>query len=378
MKKIIKFYLPVILILGLVILFIQPNPYFRRAVIYNIPGINDHELFAERIVKSDAHQPWKISPDFNKYALSSEDSALHDKYKTIAFLVIKDTNLLFENYWEGYSENSVSSSFSMAKSVVSLLIGIALDEGLISSLDEPVSKYIPEFGNKKYNITIRDLLAMGSGLKWNETYYNPFSVTTKAYYGTNLNKLVLRSKSVKSPGEKFEYITANTQLLSIILNNVTNKTMSEYTSEKLWKPLGAKNDAAWSLDQENGSEKAATFFNSNARDYARIGQLLLNNGSWKGKQLISESYLKDALTPALHQVDENNKPVDFYGYQWWICNYNGTMVYYARGILGQYIISIPDKNIVVVRLGHIRSKERINHHPVDLYGYLDLALKIAK
>lgn len=378
MKKVFKIYLPIIVLLGLIFLIFQPNPYLRRAIIYNTPDISDHEIFAERIVKSDKHQPWKISSNFNSYNLTPSDSLLFNEYKTVAFVVVKDTSIIFEKYWEGYSENSISSSFSMAKSVVGLLVGIAIDDGLISSVDDPVSKYIPKFENEKYNITIRDLLTMSNGLDWNETYSNPFSVTTKAYYGNNLNRLVLKSKSINPPNKKFEYNTASPQLLSIILKTVTNQTLSEYTSEKLWKPLGAKNDAAWSLDQKNGVEKAATFFNSNARDYARIGQLILNNGKWNGKQLISENYLKEALTPATYLVDEKNDPVDFYGYQWWICNYNDINIFSARGILGQYIISIPEKNIVIVRLGHKRDPIKINHHPADLYKYIDLALEITK
>ena len=114
------------------------------------------------------------------------------------------------------------------------------------------------------------------------------------------------------------------------------------------------------------------------KDYARLGQLLLNKGKWNGKQLISENYIKEALTPATYLVDKKNDPVDFYGYQWWICNYDDTMIYYARGILGQYIISIPDKDIVIVRLGHMRDPEKINNHPADLYKYIDLALEITK
>jgi len=378
MKKILKIYLPLSLLLGLIILFIQPDPFFRKAIIYNTVDINDHELFSSNTVEKGSYQPWELSPNYNNYNLTEDDLLLLNKYETVAFLVIKDTNLVFESYWEGYSENSKSSSFSMAKSIVGLLVGIALDEGLISSLDDPVSKYITEFKDKKYVITIRDLLTMSSGLKWNESYYNPFSVTTKSYYGRNLDKLVIKCKSIKPPAEKYRYIAANPQLLSIIIKNVTNKTLSEYCSEKLWKPMGAKNDASWSLDQENGSEKSSCCFNSNARDFARIGQLILNNGSWNGKQLVSESYLKDALTPASYLVDENNNPVKFYGYQWWIGNYEDSEIYYARGILGQYIISIPEKNMLIVRLGHKRSKEKINHHPSDLFEYLDLAYKITE
>ncbi len=377
MKKLVKIYLPAAIIFMLLFLFIQPNPYFRRAIYYFTADISDYKIFPERTVEKGEHQPWKISPEFNTYQLSSEDIHLMDHFQTTAFIVIEDTSLIFESYWDDYTENSKSSSFSMAKSIVSLLIGIAIDEGLIGSVDDPVSKYIPEFDNKKYNITIRDLLTMGSGLKWNESYFNPFSVTTKAYYGINVNKLALYAKSIKPPAEDFEYITANTQLLSIIIKKATNKPISEYTSEKLWKPLGAKNNATWSLDQENGDEKAFCCFNSNARDFARIGQLVLNKGMWNGKRIVSKSYLKEALTPSTFLVDNENKPVGFYGYQWWIGSHKKIDFYYARGILGQYIVIIPEKNMVFVRLGHKRSKTKINHHREDIFHYIDLALKIS-
>ncbi len=376
MKKIIKYYIPVSVLIALVILFFQPDPFLRKALIYNTVDIDDHQLFSNRIIESGPYQPWKLSPKYNSYHLSKDDLNLLMQYQTVAFIVIKDTNLVFESYWEDYSENTLSSSFSMAKSFVSLLLGIALDEGLISSIDDPVEKYIPEFKGKKYTITIRDLLTMSSGLEWNESYHNPFSVTTKSYYGKNLDKLVLKCKSEYPPAEKYKYIAANPQLLSIIIKNVTNKTLSQYFSEKIWKPLGAKNDASWSLDEEGGSEKASCCFNSNARDFARIGQLILHKGSWNNQQIVSKSYLNEALNPASYLLDENNQAVDFYGFQWWISNYNKDNIYYARGILGQYIISIPNKNMVIVRLGHKRSKDQINHHPIDLFKYLDLAYQI--
>jgi len=375
-KKILKFYIPGVILLIVIILFIQPNPYLRNAIIYTTAGISDYEIFENRNIDIGESQNWETSENYNKYELSFDDSILLAKYESVAFLVVKDTNIVFESYWDGYSENSVSSSFSMAKSFVSLLIGIAIDEGLISSVDDPVSKYIPEFKEKKYNITIRDLLTMSSGLEWNESYFNPFSVTTKAYYGKNLNKLVIKAKSIYVPSEKFEYITANPQLLSIILKKVTNKTLSEYASEKLWGPLGARNVATWSLDTKNGDEKAFCCFNSNAQDFAKIGQLVLNKGSWNGTQIISKAFLKDSFEPANYLIDNEGKEVDFYGFQWWICQYNNLDVYYARGILGQYIISIPEKNMVIVRLGHNRDKQKINHHAIDLYSWIDLGLKI--
>ncbi len=378
MKKFVKIYLPLSILLAIVFLFIQPNPYFRRAIIFNTAEIADHTIFEERIVESGQHQPWKLSPEYNTYNLSDDDKRLLEEYKTVAYLVIKDTSIVFESYCDNYSADSKSSSFSMAKSIVSLLVGIAIDDGLINSVDDSVSRYIPSFANKKYTITIRDLLTMSSGLQWNESYYNPFSVTTKAYYGNNLNKLAVRAKAVNSPSKTFDYITANPQLLSIILTKVTHKPLSEYASEKLWKPLGAKHDATWSLDKKGGDEKAFCCFNSNARDFARIGQLILNNGTWNGRKIVSSEYLQEALMPAFYLNDDDQEAVDFYGYQWWISNYKDSMVYYARGILGQYIIAIPDYNMVIVRLGHKRSKERIDHHPADLFGYIDLALKIAQ
>jgi len=378
MKKAFKFYLPGFIILVIVILLFQPNPFLRNALIYTTADITDFEIFEKREVKTGNPQAWNISDQYNNYQLTPDDTLLLDKYKTVAFLLIKDTAILFEAYRDGYSESAYSNSFSMAKSIVSLLIGVAIDEGKISSVNDPVYKYIPEFKDEnRKNITIRHLLTMSSGLEWDESYKNPFSVTTKAYYGNSLNKLVLDAKHIKDAGVFYEYSTPNPQLLSIIIKNVTKKTLSEYASEKLWIPLGAEHPAFWSIDRENGDEKAFCCFNSNARDFARLGQLVLNKGKWNGSQIVSEQYLKESLTPARHLVDENNKPVDFYGYQWWIANYNDYTIYYARGILGQYIICIPEKNMVIVRLGHMRSKEKIGHHPSDLFEYIDLAFSLA-
>lgn len=378
MKRLFKFYLPGFIVLGILILLFQPNPFLRNALRYTTAGIEDFMIFETRDVEIGKPQPWMTSDSYNTYKVSSQDSMLFRLYETVAFLVIKDSNIVFESYWDNYSKNSTSSSFSMAKSIVSLLVGIALDEGLINSLYDPIDKYLPEFKNAKYKITVKDLLTMSSGIKWDESYNNPFSVTTKSYYGNNLDKLVLSSKSETPPGEKYKYKVTDPQLLSIILKRIYNKSLSEITSEKLWKPLGAVNTASWSLDQFGGDEKATCCFNSNARDFARFGQLILNNGKWNGKQIISESYLKESLTPASYLKDENNNSLNYYGYQWWICNYKDTMIYYMRGILGQYVIAIPEKNIVIVRLGHKRSKEKINNHPSDMFEYINLAYKITE
>ncbi len=166
----------------------------------------------------------------------------------------------------------------------------------------------------------------------------------------------------------------NTQILAMVLEAATGKRISHYASHKIWKHIGAKHDALWSLDQEDGMEKAYCCFNTNVRDFARLGQLILNKGIWNGKRIISEEYLVEATAPKTYHIDKKTgDSVNFYGFQWWIINYKGYQTPYMRGILGQYIFSIPDKNAVVVRLGHKRSKEYIGHHPKDVYDYLDAA-----
>ncbi|MFP4024710.1 MAG: serine hydrolase domain-containing protein [Thiohalospira sp.] len=378
MKKLFKIYIPGLVLLGLLFLMLQPNPYFRRALFYNVADIDDYKLFHNRKVEAGKEKAWKLHSNYNQYKLNQEELNFLNQYQTTAFLVVKDTSVLFESYHHQFTDSTISNSFSMAKSIVSLLIGVAIAEEKINSVDDYVYQYIPEFKTGQLKeITLRHLLTMSSGLKWNESYYNPFSATTKAYYGNELNKLVLKAKVIDPPGIYFDYITANTQLLAIILERVTKKTLSKYASEKLWKPIGASNDALWSLDQKNGVEKAYCCFNANARDFARIGQLIANKGKWSDKQIIPENYLSKALMPAYYLMDEKNEPVDFYGFHWWLGQYKNFMFYYARGILGQYIITIPSENLVIVRLGHKRSRNKINHHPEEIFGYLDMALKIA-
>jgi len=273
---------------------------------------------------------------------------------------------------------SVSNSFSAAKSIVSLLIGIALDEKKIADLDQKVGDFVEayKYGSKS-KLTIRQVLTMSSGLNWKETYSTPFSTTAKAYYGNDLKSLIEGLDVVEKPGIYFEYLSGNTQLLAMIVQSATGMSISKYTSEKIWKKIGAQNDALWNLDSKDGMEKAYCCFNTNVRDFARFGQLILNKGNWDGKRIISAEYIADATSSKKYLKDKiTGDAVDFYGFQWWVINYKGMKIPYMRGILGQYVFVIPDKNAVVVRLGHTRSKEIINHHPKDVYDYLEDALLI--
>jgi CubicO group peptidase (beta-lactamase class C family) len=375
-KRILKISVYIISI-GLVFYLLAPD-YLLRALQRLGPRIDDHTFFENRVIEASEHDPWAMDDEYNNFILQESVREKIEGLNPVAFLVIQDEKIKYEEYWDGYSENSLSNSFSAAKSVVALLIGIALDEGKINSLDQPIGNFIPEYaeGSRK-DLTIRQVLTMSSGLNWEEKYTTPFSTTARAYYGSNIADLVIDLEVVEKPGVYFDYLSGNTQILAMVVESATRMRISQYASEKLWKPVGASQDALWCLDRDNGMEKAYCCFNTNARDFARFGQLVLNNGTWDNEVIISEDYISDATTAKDYLLDKrDNNPVDFYGYQWWIVNYKGYKIPYMRGILGQYIFSIREKNAVVVRLGHDRSNEYIGRHPEDVYLYLDAAFEI--
>ncbi len=379
-KRRIKFAGLAVLVVLAIYLALPQNHFIIRALIYQHVNIDDYTLFHNRTVKKGIGQPWAVSPSYNTYNLSEDQLKYFDQFKTVAYLVIKDTAILSETYWDGYGQNSISNSFSMAKSIVSLLVGCAVQDGFIKSIDEPIGNYLPEFKEgDKGKVTIKHLLTMSSGLSWDESYSSLFSLTTKGYYGKDLPKLVLNQDAIKEPGKIFEYRSGDTQLLSLIVEKATGKYLADYASERIWSKIGAENDALWCLDRKDGVEKAFCCFNSNARDFARFGQLILNHGQWKGEQIISADYLKDSFIPADYLIDsESGKPCNFYGYQWWMINFEGYNVIYARGILGQYIFAIPELNAVIVRLGHIRNSNKIDGHPEDVHMYLKFGIDIVK
>jgi CubicO group peptidase (beta-lactamase class C family) len=377
MKKLLTILLIFILLI-LVSYFFSPK-YLQNALIHQTPDIDDYQIFNNREVGAGNYIPWDSAADYNKKELKQETIQRMDSLLPVAFLIVQNGKLKYEKYWDNYNDSSRSNSFSMAKSVISLLIGIAIDDGLIENIDQPVANFVEEFNTaENKNLKIRELLTMSSGLNWDEHYSSPFSLTTKAYYGEDLRTLVQELKVIEPPGEKWNYLSGNTQLLALVLEKACGKTVSEFASEKLWKRIGAKNTALWSVDTPNGIEKAYCCFNSNARDFARIGQLILNEGMYDDIQVISKAYLDSATRAASYLKDERGNPVDFYGYQFWIVSYKGYRVPFARGILGQYIFAIPGKNAVVVRLGHKRSDSRTikPEMPDDVYLYLEAAMEI--
>ncbi|WP_162428537.1 serine hydrolase domain-containing protein [Pontibacter pudoricolor] len=379
-RKAKRFTVGGVLLLGLLAawLHMADKNYVYKALVYNFADIDDNLIFDQRTVDAPGKaQPWPQAANYNKVVFPEKLQQLHEELESVAFLVIHRDSILHEQYWDGYSDESLSNSFSVAKSIVSILVGAALRDGAIKTIDQPVADFLPSFkeGNKK-KITIKHLLMMSSGLNWDESYANPLSITTEAYYGTNLKKVIKRLEAVEEPGKQFSYKSGDTQILGMVVEAATGKSLSRYAEDKLWKPLGAEHDAEWSVDNPTSIEKAYCCFFSNARDFARIGKLYLNNGIWNGDTIVDPAYVRESITPN-GLFNASGKPAD-YGYQWWLLpNYKGQNIFYARGILGQYIIVIPEKDVIIVRLGKKRG-DRINGHPIEVLAMIDAVNEVVE
>jgi len=385
MQNILKRFLIVLLVLIIAVelfLLFTGNLYVNKVLAMTIfsgksgPDIDELQLFPYHEIDNDNPQPWPQSVRYNQQVIGENLLSDFIKYKTVGFVVIQHDSLLYEQYWEGYNEESVTNSFSMAKSINAILIGIALKEGLIKSLNEPISNYISEFGEgEKAQITIKHLLTMSSGLNFKEGYGSPFDWPAEAYYGPDVNELTLKAAINEIPGKVWHYKGGDSQLLGMILKKATGKTPADYASEKLWKKIGAEDKAFWSTDEKD-MEKVSCCFYSTARDYARIAKLYIQQGNWNGQQILDSSYVQQSLAVADLTDFDNGQKIDKYGYQWWLMKYKGHSIFYMRGIRGQYVFAVPDLKLIVVRLGHKRGEKNADDMPVDIYTYLDAAFEM--
>jgi CubicO group peptidase (beta-lactamase class C family) len=260
--------------------------------------------------------------------------------------VIKNDKLLFERYYHGYEHVSICTFFSTAKSFVSALIGIALHEGLIGGLDDPLTKYIPETSAPFWSkITLRHLVSMSSGLRYNPAGFLPWDDEPRVYYSPDLRRLALSIQKAEASGTCFRYNNYNLILLGMILERVTCGTVSAYLQEKIWKPLGMEFPASWSLDsQPSGMEKMESGLNARAIDFAKFGRHYLRRGDWNGRQILPKSWVTESTTVV---PDAKWK---HYKYLWWMSR-SGQGRYTAVGNLGQFIFVAPDKDCVIVRFG---------------------------
>ncbi|MFJ1426298.1 serine hydrolase domain-containing protein [Capnocytophaga canimorsus] len=333
--------------------------------------LSDYQRFDNRVIRKGSYtEPWALHTQYNQAPIPKSLEVLHQKYKTVAFLVIKNDSIWHEQYFEGYTQKSLSNSFSMAKTYVSALLGKAITDGYIKDLQQSVGDFFPEFSKGlAAKLTVGDLASMASGLDWNEDYYNPFSITTKAYFDAPLQEIILNLKVTNPPGKKYEYKSGNTQLLAMVIEKATGKTLSEYLSQSLWEPLGCEYDALWQLDDKEGTEKAYCCIASNARDFARLGKLYKDFGQWHGKQLLDSTYVAKSIQPRFSDSPQ-------YGYGMWLLNYKNKSFFMMRGHLGQYVIVDPKNNVIIVRLGHLDADDSQNIFGADIYGYIDETYKL--
>jgi CubicO group peptidase (beta-lactamase class C family) len=355
------------------------NTYLYASVRYRWPDILDHEHFANREIARGEPQPWPRHAAYGRRALTAQQEGfIRGEMKTTAFLVIKNDELLFEKYWEGFDARSRTDSFSMAKSVVSILIGVAIGEGKITGVRQTLGELVPMYrGTDKAGIRLYDLLTMSSGLDYVESYGNPFADSAKAYYTHDLAAQAYGLQRNSMPGKIFHYQSANQVYLAQVLAQVTGMKLSDYASQKLWQPLHAEDSALWSLDHEGGLEKAYCCIAATARDFARLGSLYLHGGRFAGQQLVPEEYVNASLQPA-QLLEQSGKPCTRYGYSWWLMEHRGKRVFSAKGILGQLITVLPDEQLVLVRLGHEMYEPDGPQENDDLRAYVDAALELAK
>ena len=337
--------------------------------------LSDYQVFSNHTVYASSNpQSWPIHDSYNKANISNELGDYHKEKKTVAFLVFKNDSIFHEKYFDGYGLDSKSNSFSMVKSMVSAMLGKAIQEGYIKSLDQLAQDFIPELkGPYASQVTLGDLSSMTSGLKWTEKYYSPFSVTSASYFVDDLNGLILDQPIDIIPAKAFNYKSGATQILGLAIKNATKKTLSEYLTEKFWQPLGAEHDATWQIDsEEKAMEKAYCCLASNARDFARFGKLYKDHGKWNGKQILDSAFIVKSLKPRFEKSSE-------YGYGWWLNEYEGEKVFMMRGHLGQYVIVLPEKNLMVVRLGHLNDEtNNVGSLKKDIFIYIKAALEMTQ
>jgi CubicO group peptidase (beta-lactamase class C family) len=357
--------------------------YLKRFIFWNYPGINDYKKFPYNEIscegpfftfnKDEAKEGYaadilrEVEYQYKNKKLKFSFENLLISTGTTAFIIIKNDTVLYEKYFNKYSRESVNTSFSTSKSFTSALIGIAIDEGYIKSLDDKVIDWLPELKHRvSDSLSVRHLISMSSGIKYNHSYY-PWADEAKSYHYPDLRKLVLSlTMQEHQPGLYFKYSNYNTILLGIILERSTNTAVSELLQNKIWKPIGMEFPASWSTDsRKNKFPKMESGINARSIDFAKFGRLFLNSGRWGNNQIISDNWIKESTSPLdLKDIEyyfsKNYYPYSmffndkqlYYKYGWWGLKLDEEHYdFMAIGNLGQFIYVSPQKSMIIVRNG---------------------------
>ncbi len=385
MRTLLRIFLWVIgLVLLLTLLsYITGNGHIPRGVRYTYligrtgPEIDDRDFFPSDPIAAPDPRPW---PEHRSYGTLSLTDAQEEELRALysaGFLVIKNDSLLLEKYWNGWDADSVSNSFSVAKSYIGVLTGIAMQDGVIDNVFEPVGKYLPEYAEGCHaQLNIYHLLTMSTGLDWSESGGDPFSDNAKGYYGTNVREVCLDQPCREKPGVEFDYISGSTQIMAEVLEAAYGRTLVDLVQEKIWGPLNCEHPAAWGKDREDGDHKAFCCLYATARDFARIGKLYLDSGTWNGRRIVPLEYWQASITPA--PLNDKGKPNKRYGYYWWLAELEGRPIHYCRGYHGQYVVVIPHERLVLVRTGMRREEVNPEGHPKDVFQWIAIARDVAR
>jgi len=375
-----------LVVLPLTIASILYSPeYVQRCVFWGASDVYDYQKFPNRTVQA-GYDPFFFRQGYaedearvsrllqSALGIDDLDSAL-EASGTQAFIVIQNDTMLYERYFNGARRDSIVTSFSVAKSFTSALVGIALAEGYIRSVNDPVTKYLPELAARDTrfsNITLRHLLMMSSGLQFTSEDYpifvdDMFCDNALAYYHPNLRELALENtRIIEPPGQHFLYNNYNLQLIGMVLERATGQNVSYYLQEKIWKPIGMEFDGSWSLDsQESGFELMQAGINARAIDFAKFGRLYLKNGSWNDSQVIPAAWVAEStqedrsIDRASYYLYDPNyeyyrifKDDGYYGYFWWgLHKDDGKHDFLASGHLTQRIYISPQADLIIVRNG---------------------------
>jgi CubicO group peptidase (beta-lactamase class C family) len=325
-----------------------------RALLWRESDVGDQHRFPARRIPTGAHaSPLPVGVE--AHLVSGGDRKGIDEFlretDTLAFVVVHEDRVVLERYFDGATRQSLQTSFSAAKAFVSTLVGIAIDAGLIGSVDDRVTDYVPELASRDprfREITLRDLLTMSSGIRYREGGFPSLGDDTYTYYGVDLRDVALKRTRIEGPPGQWQYNNYNPLLLGLVLERATGTSISDFMATRLWRPLGAEGAATWNLDSErSGFEKLESGLNARPVDYARFGLLFLHNGTWNGRQIVSEQWVRAATG-----ADPATDTAYYHGYRyfWWL-DAERPGRFYAFGKYGQYIYVAPDADAVVVRVG---------------------------
>ncbi len=365
-----KFLIVILAILVLAIVMYSPNIYklYKLATLYNEKSIAKNFISINKVF--DTSNP--ISASEKTFVFEKEDFELPNSYEfegeqlnliegldhfhTDGLIILHDGKMLFEKYWNGNTKDSKHIAFSVSKSYLSALFGIAIEEGLIKSIDDSVSIYLDDFEGTGYeDVKIKNLLQMSSGIEFNEDYADPNSDINRfaraTAKGSSFRDFAKTLKNGKKQGTYNHYVSLDTQVLGMILESVTDMPLREYLYKRIWSKIGTESDAYYIADK-TGTDMALGGLNATLRDFSKFGQLYLNEGSWDGEQIVPRSWVLKSHTPDAPHLMPNAGDLSSsewgYGYQWWIPG-DPLTDYTAHGIFNQFIYVDPVSNVVIAK-----------------------------